>query len=71
MSFQTIKSSLHQDKGDLSPYQKFIYALRAPESKRQYSRRFQVFLDFLKLPGLTVEEKVALFNDIIQEKGKN
>jgi len=42
---------------DLSPYQKFIYALRAPESKRQYLKRLQIFLDYLKINGLTVEEK--------------
>lgn len=29
----------------------FKYALKAPESKRQYPRRFKVFLDFLKIPG--------------------
>jgi hypothetical protein len=30
-----------------NPYLNFLYALRAPESKRQYPRRFKVFLDFL------------------------
>jgi hypothetical protein len=35
----------------MSPYSRFIYALNAPESKRQYPTRFQVFLDFLKLDG--------------------
>lgn len=29
----------------------FRYALKAPESKRQYPKRFKVFLDFLKIPG--------------------
>lgn len=29
----------------------FKYALKAPESKRQYPKRFKVFLDFLKIPG--------------------
>ncbi|MGD9533456.1 MAG: tyrosine-type recombinase/integrase [Candidatus Nitrosocosmicus sp.] len=71
MSFQTTKSNLHQDKGDLSPYQKFIYALRAPESKRQYPRRFQVFLDFINLPDLNVEEKVDLLYGYIEHKGRN
>jgi hypothetical protein len=40
-----------------SPYLKFMYALNAPESKRQYPRRLQVFLDFLRIDCLTVEEK--------------
>ena len=29
----------------------FMYALKAPESKRQYPRRLKMFLDFLKIPG--------------------
>ena len=33
------------------PLAVFMYALKAPESKRQYPRRFKVFLDFLKIPG--------------------
>ncbi|HEY7573326.1 MAG TPA: hypothetical protein VH796_18350 [Nitrososphaeraceae archaeon] len=29
----------------------FRYGLRAPDTKRQYPRRFQYFLDYLRLPG--------------------
>jgi hypothetical protein len=29
----------------------FMYALKAPESRRQYPKRFKVFLDFLGIPG--------------------
>ena len=29
------------------PLQMFMYALKAPESKRQYPKRLKVFLDFL------------------------
>jgi hypothetical protein len=38
----------------------FLYALKAPETKRQYPRRFKVFLDFLKLEG-TFEEQTKQF----------
>jgi len=38
----------------------FLYALKAPESKRQYPRRFKMFLDFLKLQG-TIEEQAMEF----------
>ena len=34
---------------EYSPYLRFSYALNAPESKRQYSKRFKVFLDYLDL----------------------
>ncbi len=56
---------------DLSPYQKFIYALRAPESKRQYPKRLQRFLDYLKVNGLTIEEKSNLFYKLTEERGRN
>jgi len=34
----------------------FTYALKAPESKRQYPRRFKPFLDFLRLEGTLNEQ---------------
>ncbi len=34
-----------------NPLQMFLYALRAPESKRQYPRRLKVFLDYLANKG--------------------
>jgi len=34
-----------------NPLQMFLYALRAPESKRQYPRRLKVFLDYLTNKG--------------------
>src|SRR5918999_2778169 len=37
-----------------------MYGLRAPDTKRQYSRRFQYFLDFLRIPG-TLEEQAKQF----------
>ncbi len=55
----------------LSPYQKFVYALNAPESKRQYPRRFQVFLDYLKINELTIEDKTNLFYKLIEQHGIN
>ena len=40
------KPQVHQD-----PLAIFSYALKATETKRQYPRRFKVFLDFLELGG--------------------
>ena len=34
-----------------NPLQMFLYALRAPESKRQYPKRLKVFLDYLTNKG--------------------
>ena len=61
-------TSIYENK-DLSPYQRFVYALRAPESKRQYPKRLQIFLDYLKIQGLTIEEKADKFYLLIEEKG--
>jgi hypothetical protein len=42
------------------PLKNFLYALKAPDSKRQYPRRFEYFLDFLRLTG-TLKEKCLIF----------
>ena len=39
------------------PYFRFIYALKAPKPKRQYPKCLEVFLNYLKLQGLTIEER--------------
>jgi integrase len=43
------------------PLSVFMYALKAPETKRQWPRRLKVFLDFLKLDCTTMEEKAKQF----------
>jgi hypothetical protein len=52
---------------DLSPYQKFSYALNAPESQIQYPRRFQQFLDFLQIKGPTIGENVNTLYNLIEK----
>jgi integrase len=44
----------------IDPLQNFLYALKAPDSKRQYPRRFEYFLDYLGLQG-TLKEKCNIF----------
>ena len=41
---------------------KFLYALKAPETKRQYPRRLKVFLDFLHIesPYSNFEQDIRL-----------
>src|SRR5215216_7658110 len=36
---------------ETDPMTTFIYALRAPDTRRQYPRRFKFYLDFLKTQG--------------------
>jgi hypothetical protein len=57
-------------KSQVSPYSRFIYALNAPESKRQYPKRIQVFLDFLKIENCqTIEDKANKFYDLFLTNG--
>jgi integrase len=53
-----------------SPYFRFMYALKAPETKRQYPKRLEVFLDYLQLSGSTVEEKTNQFYEFIKQDPK-
>jgi len=45
---------------NINPLVNFLFALKAPETKRQYPKRLEVFLDFLNLTG-SFEEKVLAF----------
>ena len=45
-----------QEYAALSPYQNFLYALKARETKRQYLSRLDKFISFLGIQG-TLEEK--------------
>jgi hypothetical protein len=38
------------------PMAVFLYAIKSPESKRQYPRRFKMFLDFLGSGGALDEQ---------------
>jgi hypothetical protein len=46
-----MQTTISNDIHTIDPMFNFLYALKAPESKRQYPRRFEMFLDFLKLEG--------------------
>jgi hypothetical protein len=49
-----------------STYNRFLYALKAPESKRQYPKCLEVFLNFIDIEGLNLQEK--LYNLYVQAK---
>jgi hypothetical protein len=54
----TVELKNHREQVSNGPYNRFLYALKAPESKRQYPKRLEVFLNFLKIEGSTLEEKL-------------
>jgi|SRR4051812_7726100 len=56
-----MKTSLNLDNVvNVNPVVNFLFALKAPETKRQYPKRLEVFLDFLNLTG-SFEHKVLDF----------
>jgi len=55
---------LKKPKQTLNPYNRFLYALKAPESKRQYPRRLWVFLNFMNIRGSTLEERLYNFHNV-------
>jgi integrase len=50
------------------PMAVFTYALRAPETRRQYPRRFKVFLDFLKIYGSLQQQAITFLTAAKQNK---
>jgi hypothetical protein len=47
----------------LTPYENFLYASKASETKRQYPNRLDKFLTFMNLQG-TIQEKCATLYEI-------
>lgn len=58
---------VEKDESFIDPVANFLIALKASETKRQYPKRLEVFLDFLKLEG--IYEQKAL--DFYQQALKN
>ena len=49
----------------LSPYDNFLYALKAKETKRQYPHKLDKFLQFMGFQG-TIQEKCNLLNEFVK-----
>lgn len=51
-------------------YSRFMYSLNAKETKRQYPKRFDVFLRYLDLNGDDFESRLELFFEAVTTKGR-
>ena len=56
---------------DSTCYNKFLYALNSASTKRQYPKRLENFLDFLKIDGETIEKKAIKLYHILQIKDRD
>ena len=45
----------------IDPYSLFLHAMKSPVTKKKYSRRLEMFFDFLKLPGESLVERCLTF----------
>ena len=59
----TFEQQTHKNR---NPMTIFTYALKAPESKRQYPRRLKIFLDYLRLEGNIGEQAEQLYSKAIE-----
>ncbi len=46
-----------------NPYVRFIYAIKSPETRKRYPKRFKAFLDYVEIPGEEIEEILINFYD--------
>jgi hypothetical protein len=60
LAVETAEEKHHQQEEYQDPLSVFIYALKAPETKRQWPRRLKVFFDFLQLKE-PIEEQAKQF----------
>ena len=49
--YNVVQITTEVEEINVNPVLNFYFALKAPESKRQYPKRFAKFLDYLKLEG--------------------
>ncbi|HEX5185557.1 MAG TPA: hypothetical protein VFV86_01595 [Nitrososphaeraceae archaeon] len=55
-----------EEESNVNPVLDFFFALRAPESKRQYPKRFEKFLDYLKLEGSFEDKALSFYRKAIE-----
>ena len=61
--------SLQPAEEKISALKIFIMGLRSPESKNAIHERWLISLDFLKLPGATLEEQCEAFIELANKNG--
>lgn len=51
-----------------NPYTRFMYAIKSPETKKRYPKRFKTFLDYVEIPGDEIEERwINFYNKAKQD----
>ena len=45
----------------IDPYSLFFYAMKSPLTRKKYRRRLEMFFNFIKIPGESLEERCLTF----------
>jgi len=45
----------------IDPYSLFFHAMKSPLTKKKYSRRLEIFFNFINIPGESLEERCLTF----------
>ena len=45
----------------IDPYSLFLHAMKSPVTKKKHSIRLEMFFDFIKIPGESLEERCLTF----------
>ena len=56
-----IYDKLDDNSLNVNPYTLFLHAMKSPITKKKYSRRLEMFFDFLKIPRESLEERCLYF----------
>ena len=52
----------HEDDNvRIDPHSLFLHAMKSPVTKKKYSRRLELFFDFIKIPGESIKEQCLTF----------
>lgn len=61
------KAPLKQLEYEVNPITNFLFALKSSETKRQYPKRLEVFLDFLSLKGNFEDKALSFYGDALKD----
>ena len=68
LKHQEDELTLGKNPLDFSPYKKFMYSLNSHESKHQYPKRLQMFLDHTIIKSPSIEKSCNVFYEILKRE---
>jgi hypothetical protein len=60
---------VEQLESDPNPWTLYLYAMKSPVTRDKYQKRLGKFFDFIRLEGVTIEDKSMIFVEIARKDG--